>query len=311
MNALSTSLRHRLFSHQAPARPRALMLVAGLGVVAVLGGACSTANKTAVKTPTPSASPSPSPSPSPLPSPSPSPVPSALPSTRASVRPSPTRAGTTPTHAPTGAPAPGATGPGASANQLAAPKAGTYTYALSGSSTSALGTQQDPSGSVLTVNFSQSGSQITGVATSPAQQASLSTTYVLGPSAETLAASSISYPGVGTYSCTYSPPPVFLPNPLTVGAQPSQSWSGGQCSGSITVNVVDQETVSAAGQSWPVFRVHTVIQYTAQSLSATMDNTATYSPTLGTVITSDGTTNGSAGGYSFSTHQVTTLTSHP
>ena len=199
---------------------------------------------------------------------------------------------------------------------MSVPKPGDYTYALSGSTQSLLLNQTDPPGSVLVVTFGQpiaqaGGSQITAVARSPQEPASVSTTYLYGPAQVALTDSSLSYPGLATYDCTYSPPPVFLPNPLTVGAVPASSWSGAQCSGTLNVDVVDAETVTAAGQAWPVFRVHSVLQYQAQGLSATMDTTALYSPSLGTVVTSVASSSGTLSGQAFSTQQVTTLTNHP
>lgn len=196
------------------------------------------------------------------------------------------------------------------------PKPGDYTYALSGSTQSLLLNQTDPAGSVLVVSFGQpvpqaGASQITAVARSPQEAAVISTTYLYGAAQVAVTESSLSYPGLATYDCTYSPPPVFLPNPLRVGALPVSSWSGSQCSGTLSVDVVDAETVTAAGQTWPVFRVHTVLAYQAQGLNATMDTTALFSPALGTVVTSDGTSTGTLSGQDFSTQQATTLTNHP
>jgi hypothetical protein len=199
---------------------------------------------------------------------------------------------------------------------VAVPKPGDYTYTLSGSTQSLLLNQTDPPGAVLVVSFGQpvaqaGGSQVTAVARSPQEAAVISTTYLYGSGQVAVTDSSLSYPGLATYDCAYAPPPVLLPNPLRVGALPVSSWGDAQCAGTLNVDVMDAETVTAAGQTWSVFRVHTVLQYQAQGLNATMDTTALYSPALGTVVTSDASSSGTLSGQNFSTQQVTALTNHP
>ena len=95
---------------------------------------------------------------------------------------------------------------------------------------------------------------------------------------------------------------------MQAGTVPTQSWSGAQCSGSLQLTVQGAETAHAAGQTWNVWRVHTVLHYVAQSsVDATMDTTSLFSPELGTVVTSDSTTSGKVAGSAFNSHQITSL----
>jgi hypothetical protein len=95
----------------------------------------------------------------------------------------------------------------------------------------------------------------------------------------------------------------------TVGVQ---TWSGAQCSGSLQLTVQGPETVTAAGRTWDVWRVHTAVHYVAQSsVDVTLDTTSLFSPELGMAVTADATTSGKVAGSPFSSHQVTSLRSHP
>lgn len=232
------------------------------------------------------------------------------------VRPSPAR--TTPpgsaSHTP---PAPSPAAPAGPA--VAAPKLGTYTYALSGTTQSPVLGLRGPyaPGAVLTVAFAAGAPTAGGtqeVATSTSQQDGVVTaaTSVWQPSGVRVVASALTFLGVASYDCSYSPSPQVLPSPLVVGALASQTWSSPECSGSLQVTVLDAESVTAAGRSWNVWRVHTVLHYVAQSsVDVTNDATSLVSPELGTVVTSDATSSGTVTGSPFSIHQVTMLVGHP
>jgi hypothetical protein len=198
------------------------------------------------------------------------------------------------------------------------PKPGTYVYDLSGTTTSVLlgAPQNYPPGATLSIAFSQSpqpgGTQVVARTGTSADQVQTTSTWLYQASKVVLTTSNLTFVGLASYDCTYTPPPEILPNPLQAGSVPTQSWSGPQCSGTVQLTVLGAETVTAAGRSWNVWRVHTVVHFVAQSsVDATSDSTSLVSPELGTAVTSDSTTSGTVAGSSFTTHQVTTLKSHP
>lgn len=198
------------------------------------------------------------------------------------------------------------------------PAAGNYAYSLTGGTQGILlgPPPTDPAGSSLTINVSQpvpqsAGSQVTLVATSPQAPAQISTTYLYGATEVALTSSTLSYAGLANYPCSYTPPLEFLPNPLVAGALVQQSWSNSGCSGSLSVDVLGADSVTAAGRIWPVWRVHTVLQEQTSGLSATMDTTAAYSSTLGTLVSADASTTGNLSGQAFTTQEITMLTGYP
>ena len=122
----------------------------------------------------------------------------------------------------------------------------------------------------------------------------------------------LTFLGLASYDCSYVPPPEILPIPLQAVTVPAQSWSGAQCAGSLQLSVQGPETATAAGQPWSVWRVHSVAHYVAQSsVDVTLDTTSLFSPALGMAVTADATTSGKVAGSPFSSHQITTLKSHP
>lgn len=293
--------------------------VAVLVLVSLVAAACSSKTN-------PAASPTPSPTPSGPESPvpaltstavaSPSPSPSAAPS------PSPSRPSPSPTHA-VALPSPTHTAvppsPTAASAQVSLPVPGTYTYGLSGSyQTPLLGnTQSYPAGSQVPIVFSNKGPQgggteISSSASSSADNASTTTTWIFQPTKVVLVDLTLTFSGLANYDCAFSPPPEILPNPIVPGTLPTASWSGAQCSGDAEITVLGASTVTAAGKSWPVWTVHTVLHYQAQSsINVTVTSTTTFAPSLGTVITSDANTTGTVAGAPFQNHQVTTLLSFP
>src|SRR5579872_5465238 len=311
------SSRHRRAPLEpARCRPFRPALAALLAVTGLLAAACSSAKPAARSTipaSTPSASlaslASPSPSPA-LPSPSPSALPASSPARPTpSKSPSPTHAAASPATA--GSPSPSA---GAGSATIAIPAAGTYTYALTGSYQTplAVGPQPYPAGATLSTVFAVSGTQVMATVSSAQDNSSSSTTWNYGPAAVAITASNLTYAGLASYDCSYTPPPAALPNPLKVGALPTASWSSANCSGDVTVNVTDHETVSAAGSSWDVWKVATTLHYQAQSsVNVTVTSTVLFSAKAGVPITSDTTSTGTVAGAPFSDHQVATLTSLP
>jgi len=199
------------------------------------------------------------------------------------------------------------------------PALGTYTYALSGTTQSPLlglpSTYQP--GATLAIDFyernPQAGGTETAAKTTSAQDNAQTTTQWLWQADKVvLTSSNLMFLGLASYDCTYAPAPEVLPLPLRAITLPDQTWSGPQCTGDVQVAVKDLETVSAAGRSWPVWRIATHLHYVAQSsVDATVDTTSLFSPDLGTVVTSDTTTKGMVAGSQFASHQVTTMTSHP
>src|SRR5712692_5823876 len=212
---------------------------------------------------------------------------------------------------------PGAAAPARAAVSL--PKLGTYVYDLSGTTQSPLlGLPQSyPSGATLSTNFSAAtpragGTEVVSRGTSSQDQAQTTTKWLFQPSKVLLTFSNLTFLGLASYDCTYAPAPEILPIPLPATTLPTQSWSGAQCTGSLQLTVTGLETVSAAGQAWNVWRVHTAVHYVAQSsVDATLDTTSLFSPELGTVVTSDSATTGKVAGSPFTSHQVTSLKSHP
>ncbi|HEU5002146.1 MAG TPA: hypothetical protein VFW71_05130 [Actinomycetota bacterium] len=307
-----------------PRTARAQTRSRGLGILILLlcmmAAACSSKAKTAAKT---SATPSPTGSESQVPaltatvvaSPPPSPSPSPSPVAR---RPSPS-----PTHAVVPPPSPTHAvvppSPTAVSSAISLPVAGTYTYGLSGTyQTPLLGsTQNYPAGAQLPITFSNKGPQgggteIQASASSSTDNATTTTTWIFQPTRVVVTDSTLTLAGLANYDCTFSPPPEILPNPIVAGALPGSSWSTAQCSGDVAVTVQGASTIAAAGKTWDVWTVHTVLHYQAQSsVNVTVTSTTTFAPSLGTVITSDATTTGTVAGSPFQNHQVTTLLSAP
>ena len=306
-------------STRGPSPVHAGMGVAVLVLVGLVAAACSSKTNPAAKT-------TPSPVPSGLGSPvpaltstavaSPSPSPSAAASPPAA-RPSPS-----PTHAALPPPSPTRSAPPsptAAPAQVSLPVPGTYTYGLSGTyQTPLLGnTQSYPAGAQVPIVFSNKGPQgggteISSSASSTTDNASTTTTWIFQPTKVVLVDLTLTFAGLANYDCTFSPPAEILPNPIVPGTLPTASWSGAQCSGDAEITVLGASTVSAAGRSWNVWTVHTVLHYQAQSsVNVTVTSTTTFAPSLGTVITSDATTTGTVAGAPFQNHQVTTLLSSP
>jgi hypothetical protein len=300
----------------APRLSRGLCLLIGLGLLA---GACS--HKPAATTtptrspsaqavsPTVTASPTATVATTAVPPASPAPAPTTRgPTTKAP--PAPTRpAPTTPAAAPStpaGAP-------------LSLPRLGTYVYDLSGTTQSPLlGIPQAyQPGATLSVdiyerNAQADGTEIGSKGTSSQDQVQTTTKQVYQASKVLLTFTNLTFLGLASYDCSYAPPPEVLPVPLEAVTIPTQSWSGPQCSGSLQLSVQGAEKVTAAGQTWNAWRVHTVLHYVAQSsVDATLDTTSLVSPELGTAVTSDSTTSGKVAGSPFTSHQVTSLRSHP
>jgi hypothetical protein len=295
----------------APRLSRGLCLLVGL---CLLAGACS--HKQAATTTPAQSHPSQAVSPTVTASPTataattaaPPASPAPAPATKAP--PAPTRpAPTTPAAAPsTAAGAP-----------LSLPRLGTYVYDLSGTTQSPLlGIPQAyQPGATLSVdiyerNAQADGTEIGSRGTSSQDQVQTTTKQVYQASKVLLTFTNLTFLGLASYDCSYAPPPEVLPVPLEAVTIPTQSWSGPQCSGSLQLTVQPPEKVTAAGQTWNAWRVHTVLHYVAQSsVDATIDTTSLVSPELGTAVTSDSTTSGKVAGSAFKSHQVTSLRSHP
>ena len=296
----------------APRLSRGLCLLVGLGLLA---GACSpkpaatttptqspsagavsptvTASPTAIAT-TPSVSPTRASAPSPTTKPSPTPS-----------RPAPA----TPTTAPST--------PAVAAVSL--PKLGTYVYDLAGTTQSPLLGIAQPyqAGATLTIDVDETNPQAGGTevgfrGTTSQDQVQTTTKQVYQGSRVVLTLTNLTFLGLASYDCSYVPPPEVLPIPLQAVTVPAQSWSGTQCAGSLQLTVQGPETATAAGQPWSVWRVHSVAHYVAQSsVDVTLDTTSLFSPALGMAVSSDSTTSGKVAGSPFSSHQVTSLRSHP
>jgi hypothetical protein len=199
------------------------------------------------------------------------------------------------------------------------PKLGAYVYDLAGTTqTPLLGLAQPyRPGAVLTVNVDAANpvagaTEIQLKGTTSQDQVQTTTTQLYQASKVVLTATTITFLGLAAYDCTYAPPPTILPIPLQAGALPAQSWSGPQCAGTLQVTVEGPATVPAAGRSWNAWRIHSTTHYVAQSsLDVTIDATSLVAPELGTAVTADATTTGKVAGAPFSSHQVTSLKSHP
>jgi hypothetical protein len=295
----------------APRLSRGLCLLVGLGLLA---GACSH-KPAATTTPTQSppaqaVSPTVTASPTATAATTAAPPASPPPAPTTKAPPAPTRpAPTTPAAAPsTAAGAP-----------LSLPRLGTYVYDLSGTTQSPLlGIPQAyQPGATLSVdiyerNAQADGTEIGSRGTSSQDQVQTTTKQVYQASKVLLTFTNLTFLGLASYDCSYAPPPEVLPVPLEAVTIPTQSWSGPQCSGSLQLTVQPPEKVTAAGQTWNAWRVHTVLHYVAQSsVDATIETTSLVSPELGTAVTSDSTTSGKVAGSAFKSHQVTSLRSHP
>ncbi|TMK48014.1 MAG: hypothetical protein E6G66_10630 [Actinobacteria bacterium] len=296
----------------APRLSRGLCLLVGLGLLA---GACSpkpaatttptqspsagavsptvTASPTAIAT-TPSVSPTRASAPSPTTKPSPTPS-----------RPAPATPATAPST------------PAVAAVSL--PKLGTYVYDLAGTTQSPLLGIAQPyqAGATLTIDVDETNPQAGGTevgfrGTTSQDQVQTTTKQVYQGSRVVLTLTNLTFLGLASYDCSYVPPPEVLPIPLQAVTVPAQSWSGTQCAGSLQLTVQGPETATAAGQPWSVWRVHSVAHYVAQSsVDVTLDTTSLFSPALGMAVSSDSTTSGKVAGSPFSSHQVTSLRSHP
>jgi hypothetical protein len=297
----------------APRLKRGLCLLVGLGLLA---GACShkpAATTTATQSPSaqavnPTATATATPT---------APTPAAPPAGPA--RPPTTKAPPAPTRpaATTPVPAPAPSTPASAAVSL--PKQGIYVYDLSGTTQSPLLGIPQPyqPGATLSVdvyerNPQADGTEVGSRGTSSQDQVQTTTKQVYQASKVVLTFTNLTFLGLASYDCGFTPPPEVLPVPLRTATIPTQSWSGPQCSGSLQLAVQGAEKVTAAGQTWNAWRVHTVLHYVAQSsVDATLDTTSLVSPDLGMAVTSDSTISGKVAGSPFKSHQVTSLKSHP
>jgi hypothetical protein len=303
----------------APRLSRGLCLLVGLGLLA---GACSP-KRAATTTPTqsPSAgavSPTVTAPAAPPSSPPTSPTPVPTPARTGKAPPTPTGSNSGRPVATTAAPAPSTpAGPAAAAVSL--PKLGTYVYDLAGTTqTPLLGLAQPyQPGATLTIDVDETSPQAGGTevgfrGTTSQDQVQTTTKQVYQGSRVVLTLTNLTFLGLASYDCSYVPPPEILPIPLQAVTVPAQSWSGAQCAGSLQLTVQGPQTATAAGQAWSVWRVHSVAHYVAQSsVDVTLDTTSLFSPALGMAVSSDSTTSGKVAGSPFSSHQVTSLRSHP
>ncbi len=298
----------------APRLSRGLCLLVGLGLLA---GACSP-KRAATTTPTPrpsagAVSPTVTAPTAPPSSPPASPTTSPTPARTGKALPTP--AGSKP-DAPAAAPSTPA-GPAGAAVSL--PKVGSYVYDLAGTTqTPLLGIAQPyQPGATLTIDVDETSPQAGGTevgfrGTTSQDQVQTTTKQVYQGSKVVLTLTNLTFLGLASYDCSYVPPPEILPIPLQAVTVPAQSWSGAQCAGSLQLSVQGPETATAAGQPWSVWRVHSVAHYVAQSsVDVTLDTTSLFSPALGMAVSSDSTTSGKVAGSPFSSHQVTSLRSHP
>jgi hypothetical protein len=303
----------------APRLKRGLCLLVGLGLLAEACSHKPAATTTATQSPsaqavTPTATASPTATATASPT---APTPAAPPAGPA--RPPTTKAPPAPTRpaATTPVPAPAPSTPAGAAVSL--PKLGIYVYDLSGTTQSPLLGIPQPyqPGATLSVdvyerNPQADGTEVGSRGTSSQDQVQTTTKQVYQASKVVLTFTNLTFLGLASYDCSFTPPPEVLPVPLRAATIPTQSWSGPQCSGSLQLAVQGAEKVTAAGQTWNAWRVHTVLHYVAQSsLDATVDSTTLLSPELGTVLSSDSTTSGKVAGSPFKSHQVTSLRSHP
>src|SRR5437879_4032295 len=296
----------------APRLSRGLCLLVGLGLLA---GACS---------PKPAATTTPTQSPSagavsPTVPASPTAIattPSVSP-TRASAPSPTTKPSPTPSRPAPATPATAPSTPAVAAVSL--PKLGTYVYDLAGTTQSPLLGIAQPyqAGATLTIDVDETNPQAGGTevgfrGTTSQDQVQTTTKQVYQGSRVVLTLTNLTFLGLASYDCSYVPPPEVLPIPLQAVTVPAQSWSGTQCAGSLQLTVQGPETATAAGQPWSVWRVHSVAHYVAQSsVDVTLDTTSLFSPALGMAVSSDSTTSGKVAGSPFSSHQVTSLRSHP
>ena len=293
---------------------RGLCLLVGLGLLA---GACSH-KPAATKAPTPSPSArAVSPTVTVPTAPPPPPPASPAPARTSKVLPTPTTTSARPA-ATAPAPAPSTpAGPPAAAVSL--PRLGTYIYDLSGTTqTPLLGIAQPyQPGATLTIDVDETNPQTGGTevgsrGTTSQDHVQTTTRQVYQPSRVVLTSTNLTFLGLASYNCSYTPPPEVLPIPLEAVTVPVQTWSGAQCSGSLQLTVQGPQTAMAAGQTWTGWRVHTVLHYVAQSsVDVTLDTMSLFSPQLGVAVTSDSTTSGKVAGSPFSSHQITSLKSHP
>jgi hypothetical protein len=304
----------------APRLSRGLCLLVGLGLLA---GACSP-KRAATKAPTSSSSagavsptvtaPAAPPS-SPPASRTPSPTPSPTPARTSKPLPGPTVSKPGPPAAT--APAPSTPTPAVAA--VSPPLLGAYLYNLSGTTQSPLLGLAQPyqPGATLTIDVDETSPQAGGTevgfrGTTSQDQVQTATKQLYEGSRVVLTLTNLTFLGLASYDCSYVPPPEILPIPLQAVTLPTQSWSGAQCAGTLQLTVQGPETATAAGQPWSVWRIHSVVHYVAQSsIDVTLDTTSLFSPVLGMAVSSDATTSGKVAGSPFSSHQVTSLRSHP
>src|SRR5438309_7427069 len=207
--------------------------------------------------------------------------------------------------------------------QVNEPRLGKYLYDLSGThqAPGAPASQPYPSGTTLTVNVQSKTATATG------DEFAAETTTSQDPgvfedsrvrwemSRIALYHTEISFTGLADYNCDYTPPLELLPIPVRSGALPAQQWSSSSCSGTAQITVVDQEPVTAAGVTWPTWKItsHVTYQYHSgtSTLSGSLDETTWFAPGLGESVKSDTTGSSTLNGQAASTHQVTVLRSYP
>jgi hypothetical protein len=263
-----------------------------------------------------------------------SPSPTRAPAARVPASPSPTRAPAAlppgpppPTRAPTAGPVPSAPPssptarpPVATGDQVRQPAPGAYVYALAGTSKGLSGTEEPyPAGATQTVQVSP-GTAVTGgteyqtVTTSaPGPSVQITARNRWEPGRVVLVSTVIQVPLLGSYACTYTPPPETLRLPPVTRKFPKQSFSSADCSGTVEVAVSGPENVTTPERTWRTWKVYSHSTFTMGNgaLTGTIDTTSWLAPDLGEAVQGQTSIQANPGGTTVGSTQSTILSSHP
>jgi hypothetical protein len=212
-------------------------------------------------------------------------------------------------------------GPG-SASPGSTPKLGKYVFSVSGTE-QGKGEQPSPvpPGTTLTVEYSDPRpvpggvdltSRITEQKPGESDDDIATVNTERWESARTLLMKTSLVAGSNSFDCEYAPPPEVLHRPVKAERFPKQTWSNDKCSGSIEIEVLTKEKVSAAGRSWDTWKTarHTVFSI-GGLVTSDQKETVWFSTDLQIEVKLDQTEDVTAGTESNHSEHQMLLTSHP
>jgi hypothetical protein len=195
------------------------------------------------------------------------------------------------------------------------PRPGTYLYDLEGSERSPFCPNPDgcPYGPDAQVDHDLDvDDQVYTVVVTTSEGGGRMTTRTRWEDARVLLLSTRTVTPVGTFGCEFNPPVEIARFPVKTEAFGPQQWSGENCEGTTTIEVIGQEDATDAnGKVWTTWKVHQRTEYRFGDVSGVLEGDVWTSPDLGYSIRSDTRNEGTFQSQPISSHQITLLKRHP